>query len=367
VFRDDDQPAHRPAGQPHQDVGRRGRLRSDEGREQAEHRGRPDRRCGEQVRRQRDEADLAAERRDQRRGRQAGRRTDRDGVGGQGRDAAPAQRPGPGRGDQHDRPGRRHREGEPEVGGQRGLQQQEAEHAGAQGGHGGPLPPRGEGHEGHQAHGRRPENARARAGEHDEPQQRQAAHECLHAPVDRPPAQRPQHPGDHECDVGPGNGHQVRQAGATEVLGEHRVHRAGVPDDETGQQPTRAGAEDPGRLVRQTLPHGLGRGLHPAGRAGRRRRPPRGEDRDESRVPRRHRSDPDPDRLPRRHIGPVGGRGEQEDRVVHPGHRPVVAHGGHGCGGHGARRTGTAHRTREIVEDELDLHRPLPLGQGVQR
>jgi hypothetical protein len=90
---DEDQPAHRPAGQPHQDVGRRAGQGGDQGREQPEDGGRRDRRRGEQVRRQRDEADLAAERRDQRRGRQACRRAHRDGVGDQRREAPAAQRP----------------------------------------------------------------------------------------------------------------------------------------------------------------------------------------------------------------------------------------------------------------------------------
>ncbi|NYJ07101.1 hypothetical protein GGQ55_003379 [Geodermatophilus daqingensis] len=234
AFRDEDQPAHRPPGQPHQGLGRCGGHRRDQGRQQAEDGGRGDGRGGEQVRRQRHQADLAAERRDERRRREAGRGAHRDGIGDQRRDPPPAQRPRPRRCEQDDRGRRRHREGEPEVGGQRRPQQQEDEHAGAERGDGRPLPPRGEGHQRHQAHRRRAQDARSRAGQHHEPDQRERAHDRLHAPVDRSPAQRPQHAGHRDRHVRARHGREMRETRSPEVLGEHRIHGARVAHDQTG-------------------------------------------------------------------------------------------------------------------------------------
>jgi hypothetical protein len=85
---DQDQPAGRPACAPDQDVaGRRGHRPHHRGQETEHRRGRH-RRCGEQIGRQRDEADRSRERRDQWRRRQPGGRTDREGVRHQRRPAA---------------------------------------------------------------------------------------------------------------------------------------------------------------------------------------------------------------------------------------------------------------------------------------
>jgi hypothetical protein len=366
-LRDQDQPAHRPAGQPDQDIGRRGGHRRDQGRQQAEHRRRRHRRSGQQVRRQRHQADLAAERRDQRRRRQSCRGAHRQGVGDRRRDAPPAQGPRPRRGEQHDPRRRRDREGEAEIGGQPGPHQQEDEHAGAERRDGRPLPARGECHQRHQAHRRRAQDARPRTGEDHEPDQRQPAHDGLDPTVDRPPPQRPQHAGDRDRHVGAGDGREVREAGPAEVLGEHRIHRAGVAHDQTGQQTARGIREDPRRGVRQPLPEGLRGGLHPAGHARSLRRPAGGQHGDEPCVARQPGGRPHPQRQTGRHVGPPVGGGEQQHVVVQPADRPAVPHGGHRRSDRDPLRACATHRPGQVVEDELDLRGPPPLGDGVQR
>ena len=94
----------------------------------------------------------------------------------------------------------------------------------------------------HRAHGGGADDARARPRQDHEPDERQAGHDRLHAAVDGSPAQRPQHAGQHDRDVRPGHGGQVRQPRPAEVLLEDGIHRAGVADDEAGSRPAGRGS-----------------------------------------------------------------------------------------------------------------------------
>ena len=98
---------------------------------------------------------------------------------------------------------------------------------------GGPRPPGGQRQQRHRPHRGRAHHARARAGQHDEGHEPQARDDGLDPPVRGPPAQRPQHAGEHDRDVGSGHGGEVAQSGPLELLGQDRVHRPGVADRQT--------------------------------------------------------------------------------------------------------------------------------------
>ena len=213
------QPAHRPAGEPDERVGGRRRERADHRGEQAQHGRRGHGRGGEQVGGQRDQADRAGQAGDERRGRQAGRRTDRHRVGedraasrrsrsrrdqpGASRtmaavaatdSAKPASRASPGSCEQQHARRRRRAPGRPHAAGPRPARRRVTA----------PI-------------------AAARTtlalgpGQHDEPGERQPGDDGLHPPVDRPAPQRPEHAGQHDGDVGAGHRGEMRQPGPPEV------------------------------------------------------------------------------------------------------------------------------------------------------
>jgi hypothetical protein len=363
-----DEPPHRPARRPHEDTGRRGQHRVHEHREQAEDRGRRHGRGGQQVGRQRDQADLAVQPGDHRCGGQPGCRAHRDRVGHEGRPAAPAQRPRPRPGDQHDRAGRRHREQEAAVGGEPRIGHEQHHHGGAQRGYRRPDPSGGQRGERDRAHRGRAEHARLRPGQDDEAGQRQRPEKRLRAPVHRPAAQRPQHPGDRDRHVGAGDGGQVGQARAAEVLGEHGVEAGGVPDHEPGQQPRGGLGQDPCRRPGQP-------GAQP-GRDARRRarrsdrggRPAGGHDGDHGVAgPGRRCGHPGLHRLAGDQVRPAVGRGEQQHRVVEAGGRRRVAQPRDGRAGEHPGRSGPSHGARDAVQFQHHGGGPPVLGQRAQR
>ncbi len=355
AFGHEHQPADRPAGEPDEHVAGGGTQRGHHGGEQPQHRRGRDRRSGEQVRRQRDEADLAAETGDERGGGQAGGRADRECVGDRGRAPPPAQRPRPPRGQQHDGGRRGHGEGEPAVSGEGGLDEQQHQHAGAQRRDGDPLPPRSERDQRDGAHDSRAQDARARPREHHEAGQRSPGHQRLDPAVDRPPAQRPQHPGHDDRDVRPRDGGEMGQARAPEVLGQHRLHRAGVAHDEPRQQPAGTRPEDarcgPGQALTQVVRDPL----RPPRRAHRGRRAPGGQDRHEVAVARQGHRRPDAHRLARGEVGPRF-RGREEQHVVPDPDRPVAeAHSRRRRVGDDPRRPGAGQPAGQVAQLQLHL------------
>ena len=157
--------------------------------------------------------------------------------------------------------------------------------------------PGGQGQQRHRTHGGGADDARARPGQDDEADEREPGDDRLHAAVDGPPAERPQHAGQHDRDVGAGHGGQVRQPGPAEVLLEDRVHGArcrrrrdpgaGPPaaarapgrriEPSPSRRPPAARCSAPGRADQRTADRArrARRPRRPRGRAAR-RRPARG-------------------------------------------------------------------------------------------
>lgn len=325
---DRDQPAHRPARQPGQQVPGGRPPRPGQRREQAQHRGRRDRRRGQQVGRQGDQADRAGQRHDQRCGGQPRGRGDRERVGERTGQPPGAQRARPGRRQQHDRRGRGHRQREAGVAREPGTDQQQDRHRRGQRGDRRPAAPRGEGQQGDPAHRRRAQHAGLRPGQHHEPDEPGHGHQCLQAAVRAAQPEWPEQQGQHDRDIGPGHGGEVRQPGPAELLGQLGVHPAGVTDDEPGQQPGRAGRQHPVRRGGEPGAHRCRQPLQ-TGRAGELRGRGAGGQQRHHVVPGlggAHRG-PDPQRLPGAHLLPLGGRPEQQHRLA--GDRRAID-GGHG-------------------------------------
>jgi hypothetical protein len=203
-LRHDHQPAHRPARQPHQRVAQRGQHRRRERGQQAEHGGRRDGGCGQQVGRQRHRAHQPGEPGHEWCGGQAGGRGDRHRVGQRQRPAAAPQTTGPARRQQHDRPGGGDGECEAGVARETGVDEQQHDHGRTQGRQRRAGPTGGQRQQRHRPHGRRPHHAGTGPGEHHEADQRHHRDQRLDPPVDRPAPQRRQDPGDHDRHVGPG-------------------------------------------------------------------------------------------------------------------------------------------------------------------
>ena len=318
---DEDQPAGGPAGEPHHPVAQRRHDRAGQRAEQTEDGGRRDGGRGQQVGGQRDEADGAGQSGDDRRRAETGGRADRQRVAQDGGTAPLAEPPGPARREQHDRGRGGDREREACIPCQHRIPEQEHAHRRTEGRQGGAGPAGREGDEGDRTHPGRPHDAGAGPGEHHEAEERRPGDERLHAPVDRPAAQRPQHPREHDRHVRPGHGREVREARPAEVPLQHRVHPARVADDQARQQP--------GRL---RLQHPRGRDGEPAAHRGRRPshrtglphefRWAAGRDHRDQPVPRAGQGEtgPDADPLPGHDVPPVLGRGEQEDPRIQPVH-----------------------------------------------
>ena len=100
----------------------------------------------------------------------------------------------------------------------------------------------------------------------------EACDDGLDPPVGGPPAQRPQHAREDDRDVGAGHGGEVAEARPAELLGQDRIHRAGVADRQTRQQAGRAGLEHACGGRGQTVPHRSRGPLDRSGPAERRRR-----------------------------------------------------------------------------------------------
>ena len=139
------------------------------------------------------------------------------------------------------------REGEPGIAGQPRVEEEQHAHRRR------PVParPRADGPTASassvdRAHGGGADDARARPGEDDEADEREAGDDRLHPPVHGPPAQRPQHAGQHDRDVGPGHGGQVRRA---RPAGSPRrgpgPWRRVSPTTSPGSSPAGRGSSDP--------------------------------------------------------------------------------------------------------------------------
>jgi hypothetical protein len=362
------QPADGPAGDPDERIGQRRAPRADHCGRQAQHGGRRDRRRREQVRRQRHQADGSGEAGDQRRGRRPGSRAHRQGVGEEPWPTPITQPARPARGEQDDGRGGHHGESEAAVAGQSGIDQQQDADGTCESRDSRPRPARGKGQEGDAAHGGSPEDARTRSRQDHEAEQRQHGHDRLQPPVDGPAPQRPQDAGEHDRHVGAGNRRQVRQAGATELLDEYRVHATRVAHGQARQQA--------GGPVRQ---HALRRCAEPVAQSVRRPLQQRRFTDERGRSPgRQHgdhalagpghrRSDAGPDSLTRRQVPPPLGGSEQEHLGLEPGPASPVGHGGHGRVGHHAGRTDARQQMRVAVQLQGHHRRPAVLGDRAQR
>lgn len=362
------QPAHRPAGDPDEAVGQPGERGSHQRRSQAQHGRRRDGGRGEQVRGQGDEADRPVDPGDQGGRDEARGGADGDGVGHDRPAAPPPERPRPAGREQHDGRRRGDGQGEARIRGQRGLGEQQHAHRPGEGGHRRPGPARRQRQQRHSTHGGRPEDARARAREQHETHQGDRRDRGLHPAVHRPPPQRPQHPREHDRDVGPRHRGEVRQPGPPELPGQDGVHGAGVADGETGQQACRAWIEYPPRRGRQTVPQVTGGLLHGTGVAHRSRWPARGEDR-HAQVPGARWRDPDPrpHGLPREQVPPALGRGEQQDCGAQPSVRaPSVHELRHGGVDDDSRSRGPGQPVGVAVDLEQHRHRPAGVGDPAQ-
>jgi hypothetical protein len=349
-----DQPAHRPAGAPGEDVGgpwgHRGRQR----RQQAQHRGRRHGGSGQQVRRQRDHADHPGQRGHQRRGDDPRGRAHRQGVGEQPRHAPVAQRTRPRRRQQHDRRRGGDREREAGVGRHRGLDQQEDDDGGRQRRHRRPGAARGQRQQRDRAHGRRPQHAGPGTSQDHETEDGDDGDRGLHAAVGAPCPQRPEHQGHDDRHVGPGDGGQVRQTGATELGGQRRVHGGGVTDHQPGQQSRRPGGKHAGGRRGESGAQCPGSALHRARPAGGHRR----------RACRQHRQDvvpgfggadshPEAHLLPRQQTCPLVRRTEYQHRTPAD---PAARHLDDPRPHQHPRSAGTGQHPRVVVQLEHDRH-----------
>jgi hypothetical protein len=325
----DDQPAHRPAGQPDHGVGRPRCHHGQDGGDQAEDRRRRDGGCREQVGGHRHQADHPGQGGDDRRGRDSGRGAHRDRLGDDRWASSGAQGTSPAGREQHDRPGRDHRQRETRITGQRRLAQDEHGHRGAQGRQRRPGPPGGQCEQRDRTHHRRPQHARLRAGEHHEAGQHEDADHRLHPPVHRTAAQRPEDAREQDGHVGTGHRRQVGEPGPPELLLQHRVHGRGVPHDEAGEQAGGAGLQHPVRRAGQPVPDGARGFVQPAGAGQDLRRSARGQHRDDGAVPRRSHAHPYAHGLTGPHTGPLVRRREHQHVVPQDVRASVVVQADH--------------------------------------
>jgi len=233
---DEHQPPHRPARQPDQSVTERWDEDAYHRGEQSEHGGGGHGRRGEQVGRQRDEADRPREARDDRRRRHPRRGAHRQGVRDHDRAAAVPEAGRPAGCQQHDGGGRGDRECEPGIRREPWIDQQQHRRSSAQRRDRRPAAPRGEREQGHRAHRGGTEHARAGPRQDHEAGQSQNPDDGLDAAIGTPAPQRPQHAGQHDRHVRPGHGGEMREPGPTEVGLQDGIHGPGVPDHESGEQ-----------------------------------------------------------------------------------------------------------------------------------
>ncbi|TQN43889.1 hypothetical protein FHU33_3361 [Blastococcus colisei] len=360
---DEDQPPRRPSGSPDQCIRHPGQHDPDHRREQPEDGGHRHRRRGEQVRRERDEADRPRQAGDDRRGHHSRGRADGHRIGEQSPAAALPEAARPSGCQQDDARGGRDGQRETRIPGQPGIEQEEHAHHRAQCRHGRPSTARRQRQQGHRAHGGGADDARFRTGQDDETGEREAGDHGLHPPVERSAAERPQHAGQHDGDVRPGHRGEVRQAGPAEVLLEHRVHRPGVSDDQTRQQAGGRGIQHALRGGCQGCPKTSGGPLQTPGTADQSRWPASGEHCDDL-VPGVGQGDADPHACPltREQLPPVVRGAEQHHVRLQQERRPPVLEARHGRVGDDARRPRAAQDVGVAVQFQDDRHGPRLLG-----
>jgi hypothetical protein len=363
----EDQPARRPAGHPDQGIGHLRQERPHQRREQAEDGPRGDGGRSQQIGGQGDEADRSREAGDDRGGDHPGGRADRDRV----REDRPAphlpQPAGPAGREQDDACSGRHGEREARVPGEAGVEQEEHTHPRCQGRDGRPRATRRERHQGDNPHGGSPHHTGTRAGQDHEADQGQDGQDGLHSPVHRPPAERSQHSGQHDRDVGAGHRGEVRQPRSPEVRLDDRIHRSGVADGEAGEQPRGGGIQDAPRRVAQGLAQRTGRPLQMARLADERGWPASRDHRDHV-VPRlgKGHPDPDPDLLSREHTAPLVRRPEEQHLGVEVLGGDPIPEEGHGGVGDDAGRPRPAQHMRIVPQLEDDGRGPLRRGYRAQ-
>ena len=263
----------------------------------------------------------------------------------------------------------------PGIDGEPRIEHEEHAHGRRQRGNGRPRPPGGQRQQRDRAHRRGADDARARAGEHDEGDERQACDDGLDPPVGGPPAQRPEHAGEDDRDVGAGHGGEVAQPGAAELLRQDRVHGAGVAHRQARQQTGRARLQHASGGCGQTVPQRSRGPLDRTGSAERRRRATRREDGDERiAVPRQRGTDACAHPLSGEQVRPSLGGREQQDVVVtrcrrsptttsvteasatiRPGPGPVS-----GCGSLSSSRTTVTVRPASAIARNGDASRTRP-------
>ena len=365
---DQDEPTRRPAGATDEKVRGGGQQWTEDRRRQSEHRGRCDRGGGQQVGRQRDQADRSGEARDEGRRGQAGGGADGEGIGQDGPASAGPQPPRPGGRHQHDRRRRRHRQGEPGVACQARVEEQQHADGRSQGRQRGPWSPRRQRQQRDRTHGGGPHDARARPRQHDEPAQQEPRDGRPHTAVHHPAPQGPEHRREDDRHVRPGHRGEVGEPGAPEVLVEHRVHGPRVADDQSGQQSGRPLVQDPGRGRRQTLAERT-RGPEQQARSAQWSRGTSGRDHGGHVVPRPRCGETrtDAHRLSGHQVAPALGGCEEQDVRVQPVHcGPVRDDGNRRVRDH-PRAAGRRQHVGRVAQFEDELRRASHLRQGAER
>ncbi|MCF2530646.1 hypothetical protein LZ495_25965 [Yinghuangia sp. KLBMP8922] len=204
--------------------------------QETEHRGGGDRHFGQQVARDGHQADPLGERHHDRTAHRLRGAGQRDDDGELRRATAPDQRVRPMRSQQQQGPGGQNGQDEPEAPRQARVDEHQEQRGGRQCGR--PVPAAAAEQRGqrHQPHERRPQHARLRPREHDEPQHDAGPEDGQCATTGSGVPERQEGGAEQDRHVGTAHGHEVGQLGGPEVLHEFGRHCAGVADDEPWQQ-----------------------------------------------------------------------------------------------------------------------------------
>ncbi len=306
-----DQPADGGPGQPGTPLGERGAQRGERRGQHTEHGGGRDRGHHQQVRDDRDQADLAAEAGDERGGGEAGRGRHHQRLGRAGRHAAAAKCARPPRRDEHQRRGGQRGQGEARIDREARIGQQQGQRRGGERRDGGAAPAQREGQQHHSAHDGGAQHARRRPGQHHEPEDRRAGADRGEPRIGPQQPQQSEHRTTDDREICAADGRQMGEPGGAEILLHLGWDPAGVADRQTGQQARRAVRQHP-RGVPQSVAQHSGRTLPPRGRADIARwiRHPQHSDRQ---VPALGGNEPPVrgDLLAGQQLGPPLGRGEQ--------------------------------------------------------
>lgn len=275
-----------------------------------------------------------------------GGRRNRHHLGQPGRHSALAQEPRPTWRNHQQRGSGQYRHRERCTACERRLPDQQAQHHSGKRRQCGTRTPTRQRHQRDRAHQRRAQHARRGPRDDDEHQQHQPAHGCADPwPNPRPP-QHEQYRTDEQRAVGAADGHQVRQSGHPESLGEHRVESARVAVDEARQQAAFLVGQHT-RCFAQGRTYLAGAPLPPRRPAEQGRRPAREQRHGQRRFPERGRQIAGYcGALTRQHVSPRGCVCQDQDRTI----------GGDGtsAGAHPARRAlhCNARRTRDASRRE---------------